>query len=71
MAKGRKERDLYAVLGVERGADEGAIHKAYRALARRYHPDVNPGDAAAEDRFKEISRAYDVLSDAGKRRDYD
>ncbi len=65
------EKDLYAILGVARGADEGAIRKAYRQLARRYHPDVNPGDASAEDRFKEISRAYDVLSDAEKRRNYD
>lgn len=71
MAKGGGERDLYAVLGVARSADEGAIRKAYRQLARRYHPDVNPGDRAAEDRFKEISHAYDVLSDPEKRRDYD
>jgi len=71
MAKDGEERDLYAVLGVARGADEGAIRKAYRQLARRYHPDVNPGDKSAEDRFKEISHAYDVLSDADKRRNYD
>ena len=71
MAKGGKQRDLYAVLGVARGADEGAIRKAYRQLARRYHPDVNPEDKAAEDRFKEISHAYDVLSDPEKRRNYD
>jgi curved DNA-binding protein len=71
MAKAGVEQDLYAMLGVAKGADEGAIRKAYRQLARRYHPDVNPGDASAEDRFKEISRAYDVLSDAEKRRNYD
>jgi curved DNA-binding protein len=71
MAKAEGEQDLYAVLGIAKGADEGAIRKAYRQLARRYHPDVNPGDATAEDRFKEISRAYDVLSDAEKRRNYD
>ena len=71
MAKARKEQDLYAILGVERNADEEKIRKTYRQLARRYHPDVNPGDKAAEDRFKEISRAYDVLSDPEKRRNYD
>jgi len=71
MPKDGETKDLYAILGVARGADEGAIRKAYRQLARRYHPDVNPGDASAEDRFKEISRAYDVLSDAEKRRNYD
>ena len=74
MAKGRKQeaaaQDLYAILGVARNADEDAIRKTYRKLARRYHPDVNPGDKAAEDRFKEISRAYDVLSDPAKRRKY-
>jgi DnaJ-class molecular chaperone len=71
MAKAGEAKDLYATLGVARSADEGAIRKAYRQLARRYHPDVNPGDASAEDRFKEISRAYDVLSDPEKRRSYD
>jgi curved DNA-binding protein len=69
--KGGQERDLYSILGVARDADEGTIRKAYRQLARRYHPDVNPGDSDAEDRFKDISRAYDVLSDADKRRNYD
>lgn len=69
MARG--SRDLYAILGVPREADEGAIRKAYRSLARRYHPDVNPGDRQAEERFKEISEVYAVLSDPEKRRDYD
>ena len=71
MAKAGEEQDLYAILGVARDADEDSIRKTYRQLARRYHPDVNPGDKAAEDRFKDISRAYDVLSDAEKRRNYD
>ena len=71
MAKGGKEQDLYAILGVTRGTDEETIRKTYRQLARRYHPDVNPGDKAAEDKFKEISRAYDVLSDPEKRRNYE
>jgi DnaJ-class molecular chaperone len=64
-------RDLYAVLGVARDADADALRSAYRKLARKNHPDVNPGDKAAEERFKEISRAYDVLSDPEKRRNYD
>src|SRR5262245_46390187 len=65
------ERDLYAILGVARDADAETIRKAYRKLARRHHPDVNPGDHAAEEKFKDITRAYDVLSDAEKRRNYD
>jgi curved DNA-binding protein len=65
------ERDLYAALGVARDADEETIRKTYRHLARRYHPDVNPGDAEAEERFKLISEAYAVLSDPEKRRLYD
>jgi DnaJ-class molecular chaperone len=69
--RGGKGRDLYAALGAARGADPKEIRKAYRKLARRHHPDVNPGDAAAEERFKEISRAYAVLSDPEKRRNYD
>jgi curved DNA-binding protein len=64
-------RDLYEVLGVPRDADADAIKKAYRKLARQHHPDVNPGDAAAEERFKEISQAYAVLSDPEQRRAYD
>jgi len=65
------QQDLYAILGVARDADAETIRKAYRKLARRHHPDVNPGDKASEDKFKEITRAYDVLSDAEKRRSYD
>src|SRR5512134_663430 len=65
------ERDLYRVLGVARGADAETLKKAYRKLARRHHPDVNPGDKAAEEKFKQISEAYDVLSDPVKRRNYD
>jgi DnaJ-class molecular chaperone len=65
------ERDLYKVLGVARDADADTLKKAYRKLARRHHPDVNPGDKAAEEKFKAISEAYDVLSDPVKRRNYD
>ena len=63
--------DLYKLLGVEKRATPEEIKKAYRKLARQYHPDRNPGDAKAEARFKEISGAYDVLSDADKRKQYD
>ncbi|MDR1040335.1 MAG: molecular chaperone DnaJ [Deltaproteobacteria bacterium] len=63
--------DYYEVLGVSRGADGETIKKAYRSLALRYHPDRNPGDSEAEDRFKEASEAYGVLSDSEKRRVYD
>jgi curved DNA-binding protein len=65
------ERDLYAALGVARDADDDSIRKTYRQLARRYHPDVNPGDEEAEERFKAISEAYAVISDPEKRRLYD
>lgn len=65
------KRDYYEVLGVSKDADEAALKKAYRALAKKYHPDVNPGDAEAEKKFKEASEAYAVLSDAEKRRQYD
>ena len=65
------KRDYYEVLGVDKNADEAALKKAYRALAKKYHPDVNPGDAEAEKKFKEASEAYAVLSDAEKRRQYD
>lgn len=63
--------DYYAVLGVDRNADEKEIKSAYRRLARKYHPDVNPGDKQAEAKFKEISEAYEVLSDPEKRKLYD
>jgi len=66
-----QKRDLYGLLGVARDADAGKIRKSYRKLARRHHPDVNPGDAAAEERFKAISEAYAVLSDPERRRNYD
>jgi len=64
-------RDYFKVLGVERGADADTIKKAFRRLARQYHPDVNPGDKNAESRFKEVSEAYEVLSDPDKRRRYE
>ena len=65
------KRDYYEVLGVEKSADESAIKSAYRKLAKKYHPDMNPGDQEAEKKFKEASEAYAVLSDADKRRKYD
>jgi len=63
--------ELYKTLGVSKKASEDEIKKAYRKLARQYHPDRNPGDEAAEERFKEISAAYDVLGDPEKRKEYD
>lgn len=65
------DRDYYEVLGVERGADADTIKKAYRKLAMQFHPDRNPGDKAAEDKFKEAAQAYEVLSDQQKRARYD
>jgi len=65
------KRDYYEVLGVSRSASDAEIKKAYRALAKKYHPDMNPGDKEAEKKFKEASEAYAVLSDAEKRRQYD
>ncbi|HEU5151720.1 MAG TPA: molecular chaperone DnaJ [Iamia sp.] len=65
------EKDYYAVLGVAPDADQKAVTKAYRALARKLHPDANPGDSAAEERFKEVSAAYDVVGDPEKRKEYD
>ena len=65
------KRDYYEVLGVSKDADEATIKKAYRVLAKKYHPDANPGDKEAEKKFKEASEAYAVLSDAEKRKQYD
>src|SRR5664279_3251658 len=65
------EKDYYAALGVAKDAESSVIKKAYRKLARELHPDKNPGDAKAEARFKEVSEAYDVLSDTAKRKEYD
>ncbi len=66
-----QKRDYYEVLGVDRNADDAALKKAYRVLAKKYHPDMNPGDKEAEKKFKEASEAYAVLSDPEKRRQYD
>lgn len=65
------EKDFYKVLGVDKDADEKQITKKYRKLARQYHPDANAGDAKAEDKFKNISAAYDVVGDSDKRKEYD
>src|ERR1700691_2110894 len=65
------KHDYYETLSVPRAASEEEIRKAYRKLARKYHPDLNPGDKSAEDRFKNVQEAYDVLSDAKKRQMYD
>lgn len=65
------KRDYYEVLGVDRGADEATLKKAYRKLAKKYHPDVNPGDKEAEKKFKEATEAYGILSDPEKRKAYD
>lgn len=66
-----QKRDYYEVLGVDKNADDATIKKAYRQLAKKYHPDMNPGDAEAEKKFKEASEAYAVLSDPEKKRQYD
>src|SRR3954464_8388388 len=65
------KHDYYETLGIDRGAKEDEIRKAYRKLARKYHPDLNPGDKAAEERFKTVQEAYDILSDDNKRKVYD
>ena len=65
------KRDYYEVLGVDKNADDSAIKKAYRALAKKYHPDANPNNPEAEKKFKEAGEAYAVLSDPEKRRQYD
>ena len=64
-------KNYYSILGVSRSASEREIKQAYRKLARKYHPDVNPGDKSAEAKFKEINQAYEVLSDKEKRSKYD
>lgn len=63
--------DWYKVLGVSRNADESEIKRAYKALARQYHPDANPGNEKAEEKFKDVVKAYDVLSNPKKRKTYD
>ena len=65
------KRDYYTVLGVARGSSAEEIKKAYRKLAIQFHPDKNPGDAAAEDKFKEAAEAYEVLSNPEKKQKYD
>ena len=70
-AGNKKGRDFYAILGVERTANQGQIKHAYRKNAMKYHPDKNPGNEEAADKFKELSTAYAVLSDPNKKRQYD
>src|SRR5579872_3177089 len=66
-----QQKDYYGLLGVKKNASQDDIRKAFRKLARKYHPDVNPGDKKAEEKFKEMSEANDVLSDPKKRKIYD
>ena len=70
-SKSKKGRDFYKLLGLEKTANQGQIKHAYRKLAMKYHPDKNPGDEEAADKFKELSTAYAVLSDPNKKRQYD
>src|SRR6266540_65090 len=65
------KKEYYELLGIARAASDDEIRKAYRRLARKYHPDLNPGDKAAEDKFKQVQEAYDILSDTKKRQMYD
>ena len=65
------KRDYYEVLGVSRDADQAAIKRAYRKLAKKYHPDTNAGDPRAEEKFKEVTEAYQVLGDEEKKKLYD
>ncbi len=71
MPTANKDKDYYGILGVKKTASADEIRKAFRKLARKYHPDVNPGDKAAEEKFKTLSEANDVLSDPKKRKIYD
>ena len=66
-----EKRDYYEVLGVDKKADDATIKKAFRTLAKKYHPDLNPNDKEAEEKFKEVNEAYGVLSDPEKRAKYD
>jgi DnaJ-class molecular chaperone len=67
----KKGRDFYEILGVERTANQGQIKQSYRKLAMKHHPDKNPGDEVASEKFKEVSTAYSVLSDPNTKRQYD